>query len=246
MNFTINYFSLIKALRDGINLYFKNLRSLLPIMGTIVLISVIILLITMPEFKSPPFIIETTAKDIKDSMSYSYSWNSNLKTGHFIGLLLLALYKSFMTNFCLALYNNTDKKTFKFNNFLSLDFDIISYLIARIRYTITSIIGLLLFLIPGLIWIPRYYFANYFIIDRQLHVGESFIASSIVTAHVKRKIWLFLGIKAFIFNVFVIGFQPITTLIIYLMLYVPIFTFAKISAYNQLLKTETKTEHPIH
>ena len=67
-----------------------------------------------------------------------------------------------------------------------------SYLIARFRYIITFVIGFILFIIPGLIWVPKYYFANYYIIDQKFNVGESFAASSALTLGTKRKLWFFI------------------------------------------------------
>lgn len=235
MSLIIKYFSITKALSDGINLYFKNLRLLFPVTAIIGLATLLIIWATLPGFPSPNFNIETTINKMRYTMSYSYNINSNLGTEHWLGIILLSIYKSFMINFCLKIYHNADNKDISFTEFWNLDFNMFSYLIARLRYIITSIAGLIFFVIPGLVWIPRYYFANYFVIDRKLNVGESFAASSALTYGIKRKLWLFLLTKGFIFNIFVIGFMPITVLLIYLVLYIPISVLAKISIYKQLL-----------
>lgn len=235
MNLIIKYFSITKALSDGINLYFKNLRLLFPVTVIVGLSTLLILWFTLPNFQMPYFNIESTVHRIRNISTYSYSINSNLRTEQYLGLILISIYKAFMINFCLKIYDNPVNNNLSSTDFWNLDFDMFSYLIARLRYMLTAIAGLIFFVVPGLVWISRYYLAHYFIIDRKLHVGESFAASSALAYGVKRKLWLFIIIKGLIFNMFVIGFMPITALLIYLILYIPISTFSKISVYKQLL-----------
>jgi len=235
MNLIIKYFSITKAFSDGINLYFKNLKLFLPITTIVGAVTLLILWATVPHPQLPYFNFESIFHKVRTTHTFYYSFSPSLKPGHVIGLILLPIYKAFMINFCLKIYDNTNNNNLSFYDFMNLDFDIFSYLIARLRYLFTSLAGILLLIIPGLVWIPRYYFSNYFIVDRKVLVGESFAASSVLAYGVKRKIWLFILIKGFLFNLFFIGLAPLTRLLVYLVLYVPFSILSKISIYRQLL-----------
>ena len=236
MSLIIKYFSITKALSDGFNFYFKNLKLLFPILAIVALVALLILSFFTQNFHHPYFHYSSYNTN---SINFSYSFGSNLGVEHLLGLVLLSIYKALMINFCLKIYDNPNNTNFSYADFWNIDFDLFSYLIAKIRYIITSIAGMIFFIIPGLILIPKYYFAHYFVIDKKLNIGESFAASSALTYGVLRKIWLFILIKAVFLNSFFAGFASIIAILIFLTVYVPISIFAKVSIYRQLLAPKT-------
>ena len=62
-------------------------------------------------------------------------------------------------------------------------------LVAFYLFTLIIVIGLLLFIIPGLIWTSRYAFALYGVMDRSLPVRESFrFSRQLTTGHIRNLI----------------------------------------------------------
>jgi len=206
----------------------------MPIILAVGLLTFLMLWAVPPHFPFLYFIGETTSNTIGKAQSYYYHGKTNLNSGHLIGIILLSIYKGFMINFGLKIYDQQKNNNLSLSDFLNLDFDILSYLIARLRFLFTAIAGIVLFIVPGLVWIPRYYFSHYFIIDRKSAVGESFAASSLLTTGVKPKLWLFMIIKGLFYGLFT-NLAPLSAIILYLVVYVPISILSKISIYRQLL-----------
>lgn len=236
MNLHIKYCSLTEALSESFNLYLKNLRLLVPITLLTILLMVCIAMF-YPTILLPN-LWHLQSVYYANKPYYTYHIHTNLTLYHYLGILLVSIYKAFMTNLCFKIYDNRDNKKLRLSDFFEVDFDIFAYLVARLRYTLTTLVGLFLFLIPGLIWVAKYYVANYFIIDKKLSIIESFTASSLLTSRVKTKLWLFLLIKAFIFNLAFTSFSILTIVFVYIVLFLPIITFAKISLYRQLLHSK--------
>lgn len=65
------------------------------------------------------------------------------------------------------------------------------YLGATILYGLIVVGGLILFIIPGIIWSLKYQFARYFIIDKKMGIMESFKRSGEITMGQKGQLFLF-------------------------------------------------------
>ncbi|MCH7597836.1 hypothetical protein IID27_02195 [Patescibacteria group bacterium] len=65
------------------------------------------------------------------------------------------------------------------------------YLIAKIVYGLIVVAGLILLIVPGIIWSLKYAFVRYFIVDKGLSIKEAFSESSKITSGSKWNIfWL--------------------------------------------------------
>lgn len=139
-----------------------------------------------------------------------------------------------------------DKKKPKFEDFITIDYSILRFIGAKIWYWFVTTIGFILFIVPGLVWLTRYYFAQYIVIDKRFEIEKSFTASSYITWTSKMKIFLFIIILNILFGLFFSVLIDIllafTLNIYYLMpvisfsLYYPLSVAAKVHAYKQLLK----------
>jgi hypothetical protein len=100
-----------------------------------------------------------------------------------------------------------------------MNFSLISrYLGGIMAYTFLSLIGLLLFVVPGIIWGIKYIFVPWLILDKKLSIKESFKVSAEMTQGRKKELfifWFFTGLILLIPQL-VIGillFTPIYLLI---------------------------------
>ena len=78
-----------------------------------------------------------------------------------------------------------------FEDFFSQKHRFWKYLWAALRYFLIVFLGLLLFIIPGIIWSIKYGLAFFLLLDKELGVKNSFDVSSQMTAGVKWQIFLF-------------------------------------------------------
>ena len=83
------------------------------------------------------------------------------------------------------------------------------YVGANILFLLIILGGLLLLVIPGIIWSVKYQFAPFLIVDRNLGLKEAFKESAQITEGVKREVFLFfllvLGINLLGMMAFAIG-----------------------------------------
>ncbi len=86
-----------------------------------------------------------------------------------------------------------DKKKAEYKNLLDYTHLIIPYFLASILYTLIVLVGLILFIIPGVIWSLKFRFYSYFIVDRGMGPIEALRASSKITRGNKWNLF-FLGI----------------------------------------------------
>lgn len=63
--------------------------------------------------------------------------------------------------------------------------------------------GLVLFIVPGLIFLRRYFLAAYFVIDENLGVREAMVRSSLTSKPVRRAVWSMLFWLALVFGLMV-------------------------------------------
>lgn len=107
------------------------------------------------------------------------------------------------------------------------------YLIAKIVYGLIVVAGLILLIVPGIIWSLKYAFVRYFIVDKGLSIKEAFSESSRITSGSKWNIF-WLGILLAIINIlgalaFGVG----------LLLSIPITIMAYAYVYRKLLEGST-------
>jgi hypothetical protein len=83
------------------------------------------------------------------------------------------------------------------------------YVAANFLFLLIILGGLLLLVIPGVIWVVKYQFAPFLIVDRNLKIKEAFKESAGITSGVKWDLFLFLlmvmGINLLGLMAFVIG-----------------------------------------
>jgi uncharacterized membrane protein len=110
------------------------------------------------------------------------------------------------------------------------------YILGNILFLLIIIGGLLLLVIPGIIWSVKYQFASFLIVDRNLGLKEAFKESAQITEGVKREVFLFfllvLGINLLGLMAFAIGL--FTTL--------PATMIAYSFVYRKLLDRKEKAE----
>jgi uncharacterized membrane protein len=75
----------------------------------------------------------------------------------------------------------------------------LDFLIALIVYSVVVVIGIILLIIPGIIWAVKYQFMPYFVIDKNMKPMEAFSASAKATDGQKMNLFLF-GLLLALFN----------------------------------------------
>lgn len=145
-----------------------------------------------------------------------------------LGIIIFSLYDFGLINIAVNIY---DKQPVSFFNFFRFG-KALRYAMANISYWITVPIGLILFVMPGLVWYSRYYFIGYFISDKEVGMEESFPRSNYLTWGVRSKV-LMLGV---VLNIlfFLVAYLNIYFAIFFML---PIMALARAFAYKQLLKT---------
>jgi len=103
------------------------------------------------------------------------------------------------------------------------------YLLVSFAYTAITFFGIILFIIPGIIWSLKYQYMPFLAIDKKMGISEAMAASSKMTDGVKWDL-LALGLVTGIINV--IG---ILALFIGMLMTVPTTYIAKARVYTQLL-----------
>jgi uncharacterized membrane protein len=86
------------------------------------------------------------------------------------------------------------------------------YIAGNLLFLLIILSGLLLLVIPGIIWSIKYQFAPFLIVDRNLSLKEAFKESAGITSGVKREVFFFfllvlginlLGLMAFAIGLFI-------------------------------------------
>ena len=104
----------------------------------------------------------------------------------------------------------------------------IPYILGSFLYALIVLVGLVLLIVPGIIWAIRYQFFVYFIIDKKCKVFEAFQKSSEVTYGAKWRLFIF-SILLTMLNFF--GMIP---LFMGLLVTIPITLVAVASVYRRL------------
>lgn len=105
---------------------------------------------------------------------------------------------------------------------------IFKYFLATILYTLIVVAGLLLFIVPGVIWAIKYSFYDYYIVDKDANIWESFLLSGQATMGNK---WTLLGLG---FVLGVINLLGVLCLGVGLFVTIPIALMAEVYAYKLL------------
>ena len=92
-----------------------------------------------------------------------------------------------------------DKKKVNYKNLFDYANLVIPYLLASIIYSAIVIVGLILFIIPGIIWSIKFRYFSYFMVDRNMGPIDALKKSSKITEGIKWNLFL-LGILLGLIN----------------------------------------------
>lgn len=121
-----------------------------------------------------------------------------------------------------------DKKRTEFKNLFDYFNLIIPYLIASIIYGVIVVVGLILLIIPGIIWAIKFRYFSYFMVDKNLGPIDALKASSKITKGVKWQL-LFFGIVLGLINI--VGALLI---LVGLLFTIPLSIMAEVYVYRKL------------
>jgi uncharacterized membrane protein len=99
------------------------------------------------------------------------------------------------------------------------------YAWATFLYSLLMIVGMLLFIIPGLYWGYKYMYVPYLIVDKGMRTSDAFKMSALMTKGVKLKLFVF-GIVTALVNIagfLAIGFGLLITIPITALAYIAIY-----------------------
>jgi len=136
---------------------------------------------------------------------------------------------------CLKLY---DQKPVEISDLWSCIPKILDYIIVKFAYSLIVGIGLVLLIIPGLIWAMQFYLASYLVVDRGTGAIAALKGSSAITRGAKWDLGVFASV---LLGVNIIG---ILCLGIGLMITLPVTMLASVFVYRKLL-TQTEAVSPL-
>jgi uncharacterized membrane protein len=117
---------------------------------------------------------------------------------------------------CLKLY---DKQPVDFPDVWSCVPQTLDYVIVKILYGLIFTLGLILFIVPGLIWWAQFYTASFLVVDRGTKALDAFKTSSKITNGAKWDLGVFASVTllvnllgALLFGVGLLVSLPVTTL----------------------------------
>jgi len=84
-----------------------------------------------------------------------------------------------------------DQEKARFSDFFSQYHLFFRYLFAIILWGLITWAGTILFIIPGIIWGIKYFFCDYFVIDKKSKSRESLKQSAVITQGVKWQLFVF-------------------------------------------------------
>ena len=120
-----------------------------------------------------------------------------------------------------------------FSDLLSCLPHFFKYLLGTILYLLIVLSGIMLLIIPGIIWSVKYSFVGYFIVDKGLGPIEALKESSLITNGAKQDLFLFWSLIS------VVNFLGVLAFFIGLFVTIPITVVAIGFVYRKLLnKTE--------
>ncbi len=178
-------FSISEALTYGWETFKTNWQFLLVVFVTIIAIGMI------------PNYLHDWARENLPAISFLFSiigWLVQMVTG--IGVVVI----------CLKL---VDGKNPKFKDIYSHYNLLLNYFLGSLLYGLVIIGGLILLIVPGVIWGVKYQYTTYLIVDKKMGPLEAFKASGKVTQGYKLKLFylglIFIGLTLFGTALFGIG-----------------------------------------
>jgi uncharacterized membrane protein len=132
---------------------------------------------------------------------------------------------------CLKLY---DKQTVEFSDLWSSAPLILNYLITKFLFSGIVLVGFILFIIPGMIWLMQFYMSTYLVIDRGATPMQALKASSAITSGAKWDLGAFTTVSA------LLNIAGLLALGVGIMITLPVTMLASVHIYRTLLaKTPT-------
>ncbi|MDA1079434.1 MAG: DUF975 family protein [bacterium] len=122
-----------------------------------------------------------------------------------------------------------DGATFSIEDFFAGKERFIQYIFANIAYALVVLLGLVLLIIPGIIWAIKYSYVPVLIIDKPVGIREAFSESARMTDGVKWKLFWFdiFGLVVLLGGLLLLG--------VGLFIAVPVIFLAMYMLYNKLL-----------
>jgi uncharacterized membrane protein len=108
----------------------------------------------------------------------------------------------------------------------------LKYLLARILYQLFILLGLILFIVPGIIWGIKYSFFGHLIIDKKLNTLDALKKSSEITKGIKLELLLFF---------FILGAINLVGFVLFgvgLFVTIPTTSIATVFVYRKILSTK--------
>lgn len=126
----------------------------------------------------------------------------------------------------------------RFKTLFSQGQHLLNFLVAAIVYNLIILGGLILLIVPGIIWAIKFQFFSYFIVDEGMGVMDSLRASAQITSGDKWNLFL-LGV-----SIFVINFIGMLLLLVGLLVTYPLTMLALAYAYILLKGSKFKKQVP--
>jgi uncharacterized membrane protein len=106
-----------------------------------------------------------------------------------LGILLSIYLKMGSINFILKAHDNPEAAEVKD---LWAPRPLVTYVVTGIVVGVIIVVGLILLIVPGIIWALRYMFAQYIVMDKKLSISEALAESSRITKGHKGQLALFM------------------------------------------------------
>lgn len=127
---------------------------------------------------------------------FGVGWVNTIFNGldlYWVYVTLLTLLSVFLSAFLLrVILNIFDNKKNKFEEVAEIFPKLFRFILASIIYQGIVLIGLILFIVPGIIMIVKFQFTPYLIIDKDLELGEAFRKSNELASGVQWKLFWFM------------------------------------------------------
>jgi len=109
------------------------------------------------------------------------------------------------------------------------------YLAVKILLALVVIAGLILFIIPGIVWALRFQFATYLVVDRNMGPLQAMRQSSVMTAGYK---WDLLGLHIVLG---IVGLLGVLALLVGIFIAAPIALIARTFVYDAFMRMRSKS-----
>lgn len=145
--------------------------------------------------------------------------------GFFVGLIVSILIKMGSINFFLKAHDGVENVSVRD---LWAPYPLWKYLLTGVVFGFIVIIGLILLVVPGVVWALRYMFAQYLVMDKHLDVSEALSQSAKMTYGYK---WRLLGFGFALAGINILG---ALCFLVGLLVSIPVSSLAFVHAYRTL------------